>query len=82
MVGVVLKSFCRDSPFARVAAVGALMTPLWTSKPSESRVDWIVYNMREPLLPKPVFVGSMEDAGLVADALNKREGNAGGSKDV
>lgn len=50
------------------------MTRLYTANPSESGNvnQWIVWDMYEPLPPKPVFVGSMEDAGLVADALNAR----------
>lgn len=50
------------------------MKPLYTTQPSDNGVDWYVWNMREPLPPKPVFTGTMEDAGLVADSLNKREG--------
>lgn len=43
----------------------------YTSNPSENG-QWYVWDMHEPLPPRPVFVGSMEDAGLVADALNRR----------
>jgi hypothetical protein len=43
---------------------------LWAANPSETGDYWFVWNMREPLPSKPVFYGSMEDAGLVADALN------------
>ena len=34
---------------------------------------WYVWDIYEPLPPKPVFFGTMENAGLVADALNARE---------
>ncbi len=34
--------------------------------------QWMVWDIYQLLPPKPVFVGSMEDAGLVADALNAR----------
>jgi hypothetical protein len=47
------------------------MTKLYTSSPSEDGEQRFVWNMYEPLPPKPVFVGSMEDAGLVADALSR-----------
>lgn len=50
------------------------MKRLYTTHPSLNDVDWYVWDMREPLPPKPVFTGTMEDAGLVADALNKRDG--------
>lgn len=45
---------------------------LFSANPSETTSDWYVWDIRQPLPPKPVFVGSMEDAGLVADALNAR----------
>jgi hypothetical protein len=45
---------------------------LFTSSPSDATSDWYVWDIYEPLPPKPVFVGNMEDAGLVADALNAR----------
>lgn len=45
---------------------------LYATQPSLNGVDWYVWNMRELLPPKPVFTGTMEDAGLVADALNRR----------
>lgn len=34
---------------------------------------WYVWDIYEPLPPKPVFFGTMEDAGLVADALNNQQ---------
>jgi hypothetical protein len=34
--------------------------------------QWMVWDMYRDLPPKPVFVGTMEDAGGVADALNRR----------
>lgn len=45
---------------------------LYTSNPTDDRKSWYVWDMYKPLPPKPVFFGSMEDAGLVADALNER----------
>ncbi len=44
----------------------------FATQPSQNGTDWYVWNMREALPPKPVFVGTMEDAGLVADALNRK----------
>ena len=44
----------------------------WSPSPSASG-EWFVWNTYEPLPPKPVFFGTMEDAGLVSDALNARE---------
>lgn len=45
---------------------------LYTAKPSENDPDvWIVYDMYETLPPKPIFVGTMEEAGSVADAKNR-----------
>jgi hypothetical protein len=46
---------------------------LFTAKPCENPQQWCVYDMYQPLPPKPVFFGTMEDAGLVADGLNRRE---------
>lgn len=49
------------------------MTRLYTANPSESGTgQWYVWDMYKPLPPQPVFVGSMEDAISVSDALNKR----------
>lgn len=45
---------------------------LYTAKPSQNDAAvWIVYDMYEPLPAKPIFIGSMEEAGLVADAKNR-----------
>lgn len=45
---------------------------LYTAKPSlNDGAIWIVYDMYEPLPPKPIFIGTMEEAGLVADAKNR-----------
>lgn len=47
---------------------------LYSSNPtSEDPMVWYVWDIYQPLPPKPVFFGAMEDAGLVADALNARE---------
>ena len=46
---------------------------LFHANPSETTDQWYVWDIYEPLPPKPVFLGTMEDAGLVADALNRRE---------
>jgi len=35
--------------------------------------EWMVWDMRAPLPPKPVFTGTIEDCGLVAGALNRRQ---------
>ena len=45
---------------------------LWTSNPCAETDQWYVWDMYEPLPPHPVFIGTMEDAGLVADVLNRR----------
>jgi hypothetical protein len=45
---------------------------LYTSSPSETTDQWFVWDFYEPLPPKPVFFGTMEEAGAVADALNER----------
>jgi hypothetical protein len=50
---------------------------LFTSNPSEDGVNWYVWDMYAPLPPLPVFVGTMEDAGLVADALNQKRALTG-----
>lgn len=55
------------------ATMNGPLPRLYTSNPSETTDDWFVWDMYEPLPPKPVFVGAMEDASLVADALNQRE---------
>lgn len=45
---------------------------LYTAKPAPNDRDkWIVYDMYEPLPPKAIFIGTMEEAGLVADAKNR-----------
>lgn len=44
----------------------------YTTSPTESRSDWMVWDMYEELPPKPVFIGSMEDCGAVADAKNEQ----------
>lgn len=44
----------------------------FTSNPCASGDGWATYRITD-LPPAPVFIGSMEDAGLVADSLNKRE---------
>jgi hypothetical protein len=46
---------------------------LYTTNPTEDRTQWYVWDMYQPLPPKPVFFGTMEDAGLVADALNQQD---------
>lgn len=51
---------------------------LYTSNPSEDGEHWFVWDMYEPLPPKPVFIGSIEEAGLVADALNSRNAKCNG----
>ena len=48
-------------------------TELFTAKPTEDRKAWMVYDMyRWP--PAPIFIGTMEDAGAVADMKNKQVG--------
>jgi len=42
----------------------------YTTSPTEDRSNWMVWDMYEELPPKPIFTGSMEDCGLVADAKN------------
>ena len=43
----------------------------YTAGPTEARDAWIVYRVGQvPCCP--LFLGTMEDAGLVADALNAR----------
>lgn len=45
---------------------------LFTAKPAPNDPEkWIVYDMYEPLPPKAIFIGTMEEAGLVADAKNR-----------
>jgi hypothetical protein len=52
---------------------------LFSTNPSATTEQWYVWDIYEPLPPKPVFFGTMEEAGLVADSLNAREplGDAG-----
>ena len=45
---------------------------LYTTSLTEDHLQWYVWDMYRPLPPQPVFFGTMEDAGLVADALNRR----------
>ena len=45
---------------------------LWTMNPCAETDQWYVWDMYEPLPPQPVFIGTMEDASLVADGLNRR----------
>ncbi len=42
----------------------------YTANPSENTAQWFVWNVYDELPPKPIFFGSMEDAWLVAGALN------------
>jgi hypothetical protein len=50
------------------------VTRHYSANPSEGETgEWFVWDIYEPLPPKPVFVGSMEEAIGVADALNLRE---------
>ena len=43
----------------------------FTANPSEEpEAGWFVWLVEDGLPPKPVFVGSMEECGGVADALN------------
>jgi hypothetical protein len=44
----------------------------FTSNPSADGERWYVWDMYRPLPPAPVFIGSMEECGGVADALNAR----------
>lgn len=45
----------------------------FVSNPTEADpLTWYVWNSDEPLPPKTIFFGTMEDAGLVADAFNQR----------
>jgi hypothetical protein len=45
---------------------------LFTAKPGQHDPEkWIVYDMYKPLPAKPIFVGTMEEAGGVADAKNR-----------
>lgn len=46
---------------------------LYSANPSANTDQWFVWNIYAPLPPKPVFFGTMEEAGLVADRLNERE---------
>ena len=47
--------------------------PLYSANPTKTPGQWFVWDICAELPPKPVYLGSMEDAGLVADALNDRE---------
>jgi hypothetical protein len=38
---------------------------LWTSNPCARTDQWYVWDMYEPLPPQPVFIGTMENAGMV-----------------
>lgn len=51
----------------------------YTSSPAASPPDWMVWDMYEDLPPKPIFIGSMEDCGAVADAKNEQLRIAGDS---
>jgi hypothetical protein len=42
----------------------------FTANPASADGLWFVWDMHAPLPPTPVFFGSMEEAGMVADALN------------
>lgn len=43
----------------------------WTASPSQGDSDqWYVWPVHEDLPPRVVFVGPLEECGLVADALN------------
>ncbi len=46
---------------------------LFSTNPSETTEQWYVWDIYSGLPVKPVFFGTMEDAGRVADALNARE---------
>lgn len=45
----------------------------YTTSPSENSDQWYVWDMDAGLPPKPVFFGTMEEAGSVADQLNMAE---------
>lgn len=48
-------------------------TSHFTSTPSvDGSGRWYVWDTYRPLPPRPVFVGTMEEAGRVADALDAR----------
>ena len=47
------------------------MSELFTAKPTADRKAWMVYDMYN-WPPAPIFIGSMEGAGLVADKKNAR----------
>ena len=50
--------------------------PNYAAQPSENGVDWYVWNTRNPP-PKPIFIGSMEECGMVAGQMNAAaEGDA------
>lgn len=44
----------------------------FTANPSEDRESgqWFVWDASRPLPPMPVYVGTMDECGLIADALN------------
>jgi hypothetical protein len=46
------------------------MTERFTANPTEDRSRWYVWDTSAPLPPKPIFFGTMEECGLVADAKN------------
>src|SRR5258705_5860831 len=46
--------------------------PLYSANPSANTDQWFVWDIYATP-PKPVFFGTMEDAGLVAAHLNERE---------
>jgi hypothetical protein len=48
---------------------------IYTVQPSEDGERWYVWDIYTGLPPKPVFVGTMEEAYAVSDALNKRTAN-------
>jgi hypothetical protein len=52
----------------------------FTSNPSEDRTQWFVWDTgRFP--PEPIYVGTMEECGGVADVLNaRRDGDINGAR--
>lgn len=49
------------------------MSKAFTTNPCESGEQWYVWDVHSGLPPKPVFFGTMEEAGSVADQLNMAE---------
>ena len=47
--------------------------PLYSANPTKTPGQWFVWDFCAELPPKMVFLGTEEDAGLVADAFNERE---------